>query len=198
MLSILIIGIFAGGLYGAIHAALQAVEDLYIEQENQITASSLVELIRKNFASIPVETIFTLNVSPLGGQYLSEITLENAPETFVWGVHGGYYGPIALGLKKNASGLLTFGIKRMKRDPGTGNFREIDWLPLAGDFRDFRWEFYSNREHRWVGQWLRNAGSPTLARVKYQRQGDPQPTEISFSFPWSANPVAVASQPATP
>ncbi|MEO6055073.1 MAG: type II secretion system protein, partial [Chthoniobacterales bacterium] len=106
MLSIAILSVFVGGVFQSIQSSLKVVESLYFEQEIQTTASSLTELLRKNFATLPRETIFTLSVQPKGKQYFSEIILQNAPLAFTWGKDSAYYGLIELGIKPTENGLL--------------------------------------------------------------------------------------------
>jgi hypothetical protein len=185
MLSIVILAMLAGGVFGTISGVVSAVEVLQTEQIRQTSRSALVELLRKGFASLPPRPVLQLKSRESNGQSLSELWIENAPGALAWGKDRAFSGIVVLGLDKTADGLLNLVVRRLSSDETARNRQIPEELTLVEGIRVLRWDFFDDQDRRWVGEWDDRARLPNLVRMEVQFQGDLEVEHITFALPWT-------------
>lgn len=194
MLSVVILAMLAGGIFGTISGVVSAVDVLQTEQNRLTSRSALVELLRKGFASLPPKPTLLLEARESNGELLPEMWIENAPGILAWGKERAFSGIVVLGLDKTADGLFNLVVRRLSADETTRNRQTPEELVLVEGIRVLRWDFYDDQDRRWAGVWDDKARLPNLIRLEMQLQGESEPEQITFALPWTSTRNAQVSR----
>ena len=185
MLSIAILAMVAGAVYGIMVASIYSGEQIKLELDRQSEAAALVELLRTNFVNLPSATFVALKIREEAGRHLSELSLENAPCAFTWEKQLFHPGITTLGLKIASNGQMQFGIRRKLKESAQRAHEPENWLPLTNNLVECYWEIYDPRAKRWLRSWDNLFTAPSLIRFFCKWQEDDVPIEATFAFPWA-------------
>jgi len=180
MLALAIVVLVAGGIFGMISATMRLTAETQARQERARKSEALGELLRNEFAVLPVHAHLLFQSSSSRQAAVSELILEDAPAAFVWGKRQAHPGAIGLLAVSRADGLLDLRLVQFNPDGPTVD-DGVDWIRLAGGIRFLEWSFLGPTgqwQDRWAGGEL-----PRLVRLRWQMQGDHEASERIFEVP---------------
>ena len=187
MLSLVLLMLLAGGLFGLVDACLQATYDMrWVELRRQETVG-LIDLCRRSFAALPARATVELRARQEEGEYFPELVLRDASGCMAWSDEDYGANTVVLGVRPELGGLVNLSVLRLNEDETTEHYRDPDqeelWLALLSDLHEVRWEFYEQRSDRWTEEWTEGMGRPTLIRLCLLLAGEDEEIGTTFWLP---------------
>ncbi len=135
-----------------------------VETQNQeMLHQAFFELLGKRFASLPGNTRFDLKVQDSGGQYISDLTLQNVPLSFTWGGQPRVAKAVQISTVRRRTGFLSIVLRYYENEiledsAATTGTSQLDTEPFAeiellSDVAYFEWNILDGRSMEWQYDW---------------------------------------------
>jgi prepilin-type N-terminal cleavage/methylation domain-containing protein len=191
ILSIAILALLAGGVFGTVRATMAATAALRDAQQQRQGVYGLIELCQQTFSSLPGEAILVKAVRR--DNSAPELTLRQAPRAFAIGERAFFYGETALTARQQNNGGLALGVEYRSINRWTQKVEgDPQWLPLLKDVQSVAWAFYDPGSGIWLDHWENVSRRPQGVRLTLSFLGSEPAWSQTFWLP-QIMPVALQS-----
>ncbi|MEI7912406.1 MAG: prepilin-type N-terminal cleavage/methylation domain-containing protein, partial [Verrucomicrobiota bacterium] len=164
VMAMLLLTILIGMVFGTARTSLALGNSVVKSQNEEMLHQAFFELLSKRFAALPGNTRFDLQVQGAGGQYLSDLTLQNVPLSFTWGGQPRIAKTVQLSTVRRRSGFLSIVLRYYENEilegsaaPDAGKsiidnkpFAEVE---LLKDVAYFEWRVLDGTSLEWQYDW---------------------------------------------
>ena len=159
-------------VFQIIQTTLRVTSEINFLQMQQRKVDGIVELLRRNFVSMPQTCVFqTRNQN---GSL--ELLFRYAPFSFSWAKPGAKFGTVVIGSRPQPDGRLALSVLEesgnvAKSYVDGGVEQKGAWVPLITDVDELSWRFYDARAGKWATDWPDTALKPNLVEVTFKLAG---------------------------
>ncbi|GAA5484350.1 type II secretion system protein [Haloferula sargassicola] len=183
-----------------------ALGNAVVAKQNEVgTQTAFIELLSRQFSSLPGNARMELVSEDSGAQYLSDLTLQNVPTTFNWGGSERVAKAIQLSTVRRRDGFLDIVLKYYENpilDETTEDGDPIDpageepfaQVTLLENVYIFEWEVLDGRTMEWGYDWDLEGRLPLQMKLTYVEDPVSDPITQIFWITPKQNPEVVMRQ----
>lgn len=154
--------IIIGMVFGIARTSLALSNTIVDSQNEEMEHQAFIDLLHRQFSSLPGNALLDLSVEDSGSHYLSELTLQNVPMSFTWGGEELIAKAVQLATVRRRSGFLDIVLRYYEEeildDPdetfgAASSVRPFAEIPLLEDVAYFEWRALDGRTLEWFYDW---------------------------------------------
>jgi prepilin-type N-terminal cleavage/methylation domain-containing protein len=159
VIAITLLSILVAMVFGTAQSALSLSTAVTEHQKDAMTEAAFFELLDQQIGGLPGNARLQLTSTDSGTQYLSDLTIQNAPMSFSWG--GSQIVPLTVRLStvKRNDGLLNIVLKYYDvellsaAEAGTKEPEPFAEVVLLSEVGLFEWRLLDGRSMEWQYDW---------------------------------------------
>lgn len=164
VIAIGLLSILIGMVFGIARTSLALGNKVIETQSEEMHTQAFFELLTQRFAALPGNTRFDLQYEESGGQYLSDLTLQNVPLSFTWGGGARTAMAVQISTVRRRSGYLGIVLRYYENEilPDSTNTAQFSTtqdnepfaeISLIEDVAYFEWRVLDGRTMEWQENW---------------------------------------------
>jgi len=205
VMAMLLLTILIGMVFGIARTSLALGNTVVKSQNAEMLHQAFFELLAKRFSALPGDTRFDLQVQGTGGQYLSDLTLQNVPLGFTWGGQPRIAKAVQLSTVRRRSGFLSIVLRYYEDEILEGSasvqggkstldnkpFAEVE---LISDVAFFEWRVLDGTSMEWQYDWDIQGRLPLQLELTLAFGAQGEEMRQIFWIPPKQNPEVVLRQ----
>jgi hypothetical protein len=200
VIAMMLLATLVAMVFGTAQSALSLSNAVTSNQKDAMTESAFFELLDRQIGDLPGNARLQLTSMDSGTQYLSDLTIQNAPLSFSWG--GSQIVPMTVRLStvKRSDGLLNIVLKYYDvellsaAETGTKEPDAFAEVVLLSEVGLFEWRLRDGRSMEWQYDWDAQGRLPLqLELVMTQGANGPKVRHILWIVP-KQNPEVMMRQ----
>ena len=158
-----LMALIVGMVFGIARTSLELGNSIVESQSSEMERQAFFDLLANRLTSLPGNTRLDLKVQDSGSQYLSDLTIQNAPLGFNWGGTERVAKAVQLSTVKRRSGYIDIVLRYYENEilpnPGeSSSLSTIDEKPFAEvilltDVAYFEWRVLDGNSLEWQYDW---------------------------------------------
>lgn len=176
------------------------------KQNSESVRMAFLELLEDQFASLPGNTRMELTYEDSGGQYLSDITLQNVPATFTWGGSERVAKAVRLSTVRRRDGFLDIVLSYYEdeileetTEVGDTSSSQLSTEPFAEitlleDIYVFEWRARDGTNMEWYYDWDIPGRLPVQLELSFRETPDDEIVRHVFWLPQKQDPAVMMRQ----
>lgn len=205
VLAVLLMTMIVGMVMGISRSSLALGNSMVENQNTEMEHQAFIDLLGRQFSSLPGNTRFDLKVEDSGSHYISDLTLQNVPMTFTWGGEDKIAKAVQLSTVKRRSGYLDIVLRYYENEilegsaSNFGSTSAIDNKPFAEivllqDVAYFEWRVLDGRSMEWQYDWDIQGRLPLQVELTMAIGATGHEIRQIFWLPPKQNPEVVLRQ----